>query len=214
VTIGAITWLALNRSRVSRIKHGLVLTCVGDSGRSTYKRSRRGDAEIDRAMSQVLREAGDGDRIQDFSPWGYDERQYCSPGFDLPVGCLMRTPHGEFPEYHTSADNLDFVRPEALADSFAKCMAAFEMLEGNRACVNTSPHGEPQLGKRGLYDAIGGHADKRELQLAMLWVLNQSDGTNDLLEIAAKSSLPFETVERAAALLEQHGLLDEWAGAP
>jgi aminopeptidase-like protein len=213
VTIGAITWLALNQARVSQIRHGLVLTCVGDAGRSTYKRSRRGDAEVDRAMSQVMREAGDGDRLQDFSPWGYDERQYCSPGFDLPVGCLMRTPHGEFPEYHTSADDLDLVRPEALADSYAKCRSLFGILERNRTFVSTNPNCEPQLGKRGLYDAIGGHADKRELQLAMLWALNQSDGANDLLAIAAKSGLRFETVERAASLLEQHELLDEWNGA-
>ena len=137
-------------------------------------------------MAQVLRDSGQDYEIQDFSPWGYDERQYCSPGFDLPVGCLMRTPHGRFPEYHTSADNLDLVRPEALADSFAKCLRLFDVLEQNRTYLNTNPNCEPQLGKRGLYDAIGGRADREQAQLAMLWVLNQSDGDNDLLEIAAE----------------------------
>jgi aminopeptidase-like protein len=208
-TIGSITWLARNQVATERIKHGLVLTCVGDPGRPTYKRSRRGQAEVDRAMAQVLRDSGQDHEIQDFSPWGYDERQYCSPGFDLPVGCLMRTPHGRFPEYHTSADDLGFVRPEALADSFAKCLRLFDVLEQNRAYLNTNPHGEPQLGKRGLYEAIGGRADRAEAQMAMLWVLNQSDGDSDLLEIADRSSISFEQIARAAAMLREHGLLIE-----
>jgi aminopeptidase-like protein len=212
-TIGSITWLARNEGGLGRIKHGLVLTCVGDAGQPTYKRSRRGDTEIDRAMSQVLHESGRGYELQDFSPWGYDERQYCSPGLDLPVGCLMRTPHGRFPEYHTSADDLQLVRPEALADSYATCLGLFDILERNRTYVNTNPRCEPQLGKRGLYEAVGGHADREGIQMAMLWVLNQSDGTNSLLEIADRSGLPFEMVERAAAMLLDHGLLVERSGA-
>jgi aminopeptidase-like protein len=211
-TIGSITWLARNEAAVERIRHGLVLTCVGDSGHPTYKRSRRGDAEIDRAMAHVLETSGQEYRIKDFFPYGYDERQYCSPGFDLPVGCLMRTPHGEFPEYHTSADNLDLIRPEHLADSLAKCLAVVEILEDNRTYLNLSPKGEPQLGRRGLYQAIGGEADRGEAQMAMLWVLNQSDGNNSLLDIAARSSLPFPAVERAATLLREHGLLAEADG--
>ena len=127
-TIGAITWLALNESNVSRIKHGLVLTCIGDAGNVTYKKSRRGDAEIDRTVACVFRHAGQPSEIVDFSPYGYDERQFCSPGFDLPVGCFMRTPHGRFPEYHTSADNLEFVRPDALAHSFMSCLAILSAL--------------------------------------------------------------------------------------
>jgi aminopeptidase-like protein len=208
-TIGSIIWLARNEPRVARIKHGLVLTCVGDGGRSTYKKSRRGDAEVDRAMTHVLRQSGQDYEIEEFTPWGYDERQYCSPGFNLPVGCLMRTPHGRFPEYHTSADNLDFVRPEALSDSLVKCLSLFDVLERNRIYLNTAPKGEPQLGKRGLYDAIGGQPDTRAAQMAMLWVLNQSDGGNDLLGIAGESSIPFDTVARAAAILREHGLLVE-----
>jgi aminopeptidase-like protein len=208
-TIGSITWLARNQASAERSKHGLVLTCVGDAGHATYPRSRRGDAEVDRAIAQVLHDSGQTHEIQDFSPWGYDERQYCSPGFNLPVGCLMRTPHGRFPEYHTSADDLEFVRAEALADSFANCLRLFGALERNRTYLNTNPNCEPQLGKRGLYGAIGGQADREQAQLAMLWVLNQSDGDSDLLAIAEKSSLPFEQITRAAAMLREHGLLVE-----
>ncbi len=208
-TIGSITWLARNQTHAATIKHGMVLTCVGDAGRSTYKRSRRGDAEVDRAAAHVLQQSGQDYEIEDFSPWGYDERQYCSPGFDLPVGCLMRTPHGRFPEYHTSADDLDLVRPEALADSLAKCLGIVGVLERNRTYVNTNPHCEPQLGKRGLYEAIGGRADRKQAQMAMLWTLNQSDGRHDLLEIATRAAMPFEPIAAAATTLCEHGLLRE-----
>ncbi len=145
-TIGSITWLSQNESRVSRIRHGLVLACVGDAGSITYKRSRRGNAEIDRAAAQVLRDSGAEHKLTDFSPYGYDERQFCSPGFDLAVGCFMRTPHGTFPEYHTSADNLEFLRPESIADSISKCMGIFQLLEQNKTYINLSPKCEPQLG--------------------------------------------------------------------
>lgn len=105
-TIGAITWMARNEAALKNIRHGLVITGVGDRGTTTYKKSRRGDAEVDRAMQHVLRHDEPGHCVIDFFPYGYDERQYCSPAFNLPVGCLMRTPHGQYPEYHTSADNL------------------------------------------------------------------------------------------------------------
>jgi aminopeptidase-like protein len=94
-----------------------VLACVGDPGRLTYKRSRRGNAEIDRAVAHVLASSGRPHALEDFSPYGYDERQFCSPGFNLPVGCLSRTPYARYPQYHTSADDLDLVRPEHLQDS-------------------------------------------------------------------------------------------------
>lgn len=205
-TIGSITWLALNEDKTGAIRHGLVLTCIGDRGPLSYKKSRRGDAEIDRAVIHVLRHSGALCQVLEFSPYGYDERQYCSPGFNLAVGCLMRTPHGCFPEYHTSADNLDFVDAAALGDSFAKVLAIFEILENNRTWVNRNPQCEPQLGKRGLYDAIGGSGVK-ELQMAMLWVLNLSDGTSSLLDIADRSGMEFAVLARAADLLYRHELL-------
>lgn len=207
-TIGSLTWLSRNEERLDRIRHGLVLTCVGDPGPVTYKRSRRGDAVVDRAVAHVLASGEGPSEVRDFVPYGYDERQFCSPGFDLPVGCLMRTPFGEFPEYHSSADDLDFVRPEALADTLVTALRVFDVLEGNRVCVNRSPKGEPMLGRRGLYDLVGG-SRIREHQLALLWVLNQSDGTRDLLAIAERSGLPFPAVRAAAEALLRTDLLDE-----
>ena len=159
-TIGSITWLARNAEVIPKIRHGMVLTCLGDAGGMSYKRSRQGEAEIDRAFIHVLRHSGDPHTVLDFVPYGYDERQYCSPGINLPIGCLMRSRHGEFAEYHTSADNLEFVQPWALADSLTKCLAAIDVLEYNRVYVNQKPKGEPQLGKRGLYKGLGTSADR------------------------------------------------------
>jgi aminopeptidase-like protein len=208
-TIGAITWLCLNEAQVSKIKHGLVATLVGDAGHSTYKKSRQGDAEIDQAVVHVLKHSGQDHEILDFIPYGYDERQYCSPGFDLPVGCLMRTPHGQFPEYHTSADNLDFVKPKYLADSFFKCLAVLNILENNKKYLNRNPKCEPQLGKRGLYRVIGGQENAKLHELAMLWVLNLSDGSHGLLDIAERANIEFDLIKNAAAALLKHGLLEE-----
>jgi aminopeptidase-like protein len=206
-TIGSITWLALNEATLLRVKAGLVLACVGDPGGVTYKRSRRGDTEIDRAMGHVLATSGAQYEITDFSPYGYDERQFCSPGFDLPVGCLNRTPYARYPEYHTSADDLDLIRPDCLAHSFTTCLAAFRMLEENATYLNQNPKCEPQLGRRGLYGGIGGRSDAEQFQLAMLWVLNLSDGTHSLLDIAERSTLDFGLVAEATDALVTAGLL-------
>ncbi len=211
-TIGSITWLKRNEEHTARIHHGLVLTCVGDPGSITYKKSRAGDALVDRAFAHVLQQSGQPYEIRDFTPYGYDERQYCSPGFDLPVGCMMRTPFGEFPEYHSSADNADFVRPESLVDSLATCLKVFEILEHNRVCRNLKPKCEPRRGKRGLDDLLGGRR-VQDTQLALLWVLNQSDGRHDLLDIAEKSGLGFPTILHAAnALLDTDLLAEEPRG--
>jgi aminopeptidase-like protein len=208
-TIGSITWLARNETGLARITHGLVLATVGDAGPVRYKRSRRGNAMIDRVAAHVLRTSGVPHAIVDFSPWGYDERQYCSPAFDLPVGCLSRTPHDEYPEYHTSADDLTLVSPGALAASLDTVLAILEALEHDGTYVNTSPRGEPQLGRRGLYRAMGGGPGVADDQLAMLWVLNLSDGRSSLLDIAERSGCPFASVRRVARMLEQAGLLRE-----
>jgi aminopeptidase-like protein len=208
-TIGSITWLSLNESSVGNIKHGLVITCVGDAGPLTYKKSRRGYGEIDRAVAHVLKYSGQPYEILEFTPYGYDERQYCSPGFNLPVGCFMRTPNGRYPEYHTSADNLDFVKPASLADSLAKCLAVLDVLEGNKTYVNVHPKCEPQLGRRGLYQTIGGQTDSRQFELAMLWVLNLSDSSRSLLDIAERAGLDFSLICRAADALAEKGLLQQ-----
>ena len=205
-TIGAITWLARNLEAARRIRHGLVLTCIGDAGGFHYKKSRRGDAEIDRAAAHVLRHYSESPEILEFSPYGYDERQYCSPGFNLPVGCLMRSVWGTFPEYHTSADNLDFVRPIQLAGSLRVCAAIADVLENNGRYCNLNPYCEPQLGRRNQYRSTGGDAIGVEIS-ARLWVLNLSDGNHSLLDIAERSGLPFAAISDAAELLHQGGLL-------
>lgn len=216
-TLGAITWLARNEARCDAIRHGLVLANLGDPGPLHYKRTRGGSAEIDRAIALLLaaRAApGTTARCEDFVPFGYDERQYNSPGFDLPVGLLSRTPWGRFPEYHTSADDLSLVRPESLADSLTLLGEVVDLLEGNRRWRNLSPKGEPQLGRRGLYRSLGGGEEGRRAELALLWVLNQSDGGSDLLAIAARSGLSFAEIATAASALAAVGLLEpvgqEW----
>lgn len=212
-TIGSITWLARNAVNVHRIKHGLVVTSVGDASPFTYKKSRRGDTEIDQAVQHVLQHTGRNYHVIDFFPYGYDERQYCSPGFNLPIGCFMRARHGQFPEYHTSADNLDFVRPEYLTESLSTLLSVVDVLEHNRRYLNQNPYCEPQLGKRGLYRALGGHSDTKTYELAMLWVLNGSDGESTLLDIAEKSGLDFRLIKETAETLRQHQLLAECTAA-
>jgi aminopeptidase-like protein len=206
-TIGSIVWLSINESRISKIKHGLVLACVGDPGKMHYKRSRRGDADIDMAVEHVLKHSGQEYELLDFSPYGYDERQYCSPGFNLPVGSLTRTPHGRFAEYHTSADNLAFIKIDSLTDSFSKYMEVIKIIENNKRFLNTQPKCEPQLGKRGLYSAFGGRRDTSIYESALLWVLNLSDGSNSLLDIAKRAGLQFSHIHEAAIKLADKGLL-------
>lgn len=210
-TIGAITWLARNRENVGRIRHGLVLTCVGDAGRFHYKKSRRGNAEIDQAMVHALRHCGETSEVLEFTPYGYDERQYCSPGFNLPVGCLMRSVWGTFPEYHTSADNLDFIHPDQLARSLRLCVSTVDVLENNRYYLSRNQFCEPQLGKRNLYGSMGWKSIDEEIN-ARLWTLNFSDGEHSLLDIAERSGLPFASICDAANLLSDGGLLVETSG--
>jgi aminopeptidase-like protein len=172
-----------------------------------YKRSRRGNTEIDHAAVHVLRHSGEEFAIRDFVPYGYDERQYCSPGVNLAVGCLSRTPFGEYPEYHTSADNLDFVAPATLEGSYHAARSIIEILERNATHLSCNPMCEPQLGKRGLYGAMGGAGFTRSQEMALLWVLNLCDGAHSLLDIAERASLPFASIRDAASLLEQNGLI-------
>ena len=207
-TIGSITWMAQNEEHLHKIRHGLVLACLGDAGHMTYKRSRRGDAEIDRAAAHVLRHSGDAHVVLDFEPFGYDERQYCSPGINLAVGSLCRTPHGEYPEYHTSADNLDYVLNASMISSLHRCASVLDVVDRNETYRSTSQKGEPQLSGRGLQISFGGAVDQALVDQAVLWVLNLSDGTNALLDIAERSGLPFEAIRSAADALLDVGLLD------
>ena len=212
-TIGAIAWLAHNEHNSRHIKHGLVVSMVGDGGGPTYKKTRRGDTAIDRAMGHVLRHSGLTPTIEDFSPYGYDERQYCSPGFNLPVGLFQRSKYGTIPQYHTSADDLSFIKPQHLLESYNVIVKTIGVIENNAIYHNMVAKCEPQLGKRGLFGRIGGENIAAE-NMAMLWVLNFSDGAHSVLDIAERAKLPFEIVLRATQLLEAHGLLSGGPSAP
>jgi aminopeptidase-like protein len=207
-TIGAIAWLARNESNVHRVKHGLVTSLLGIDSKFTFKRARNKNARINEIVEFILRKYPDKE-ITDFIPYGYDERQFCSPGFDLPVGNICRIPFGQYPEYHTSADNLDFISEKALADSFNLFMKIFDYLEAEKYYLNLFPKGEPQLGKRGLYDSVGGQNDSKALQLAFLWILNYSDGLHSLTDIAILSGIEIETLKKATGLLLEKNLLKE-----
>jgi len=205
-TIGSLCWLARNEKRLHRVRHGMVLALLGDPGPLTYKMSRRENSEIDAVARYALSATDPGAQVIGFSPYGYDERQLCSPGFNLPVGRLTRSVNGGYPQYHSSADDLSLIRPECLAQSYEACQRIISILETDRRYVNLSPKGEPLLGKRGLYGAVGGRSPA-EREHALLWVLNQSDGSRSLLDIAGRSGIEFQRIREAAAALQDAGLL-------
>ena len=210
-TIGSITWLSQNEKTARKIKHGLVVVCVGDPGAFTYKRSRQHDSMIDRISLNILETTGAKYEVIDFYPYGYDERQYCSPGFNLAVGSLSRTTHGCYPEYHTSADNMNFIDIDSMSESLHTYLAIVDVLEYDKKFINIKPHCEPQLGKRGLYEATGGtHANDKNFQMALLWILNLSDGKNSLLDISVRSGIPFSTLKAATKALLKTDLLEEY----
>lgn len=205
-TIGSLTWLWRNEPDLRRLRAGLCVGLLGDPGPLTYKRSRRGDTGTDRVAAHVLREHGRDGRIVDFEPYGYDERQFCSPGFDLPVGRLTRSSNGTYPEYHTSADNLALLDRTCMAESLQVLARMVATLDANRVCRNLSPKGEPRLGKRGLYGMTGGTSPSA-FEHALLWVLSLSDGRTDLVAMAARSGLSISALDEAAQALEKAGLL-------
>ncbi len=206
-TIGAITWLAQNHGKLDNIKHGLILSLLGDPGQSTYKRSRSGNAKIDQVVEHVLNTSSEPFEIREFTPYGYDERQFCSPGINLAMGCLMRTPDGEFAQYHTSGDDLEFMKPEYLANSFKKCCQIVEIFENDASFINLYPLGEPRLDKHGLYKSLPADTDMKKLQQAIQWVLNFSDGTNSLFDVAVRSQMDFSVIHNAASELAKCGLI-------
>ena len=189
-TIGAITWLALNENKLDKIKFGLVATLLGDCSSFTYKKTRSGNTIIDQAVLHFLKFSGDDYRLIDFSPYGYDERQFNSPGINLPVGSLTRSQYGQYPQYHTSADNLELVIPEKLEGSLKAYLSIANILDHNIVYVNQFPKCEPQLGKRDLYKAINAENEQEtELRkMAALWCLNLSDGNHSLLDIADRAA--------------------------
>ncbi len=207
-TIGAICYLSERGEHLrATLAAGYVMTCVGDRGAFTYRTSKGGQTLADRAAKLVLRDHGPHEIIP-FDPYeGSDEKQYCSPGFDLPVGSLMRTRNYRYPEYHTSDDNKDFISFDALADSVAMYERIVSALEANHTWVNTVRFGEPQLGKRGLYSTLGAQRDLKQWDRAMMWMLNLADGTHDLFSIAEQSAMPLDVLAVVAAELAKAGLL-------
>jgi aminopeptidase-like protein len=206
-TIGSLCWLRQNERSLSRVRAGLVLGLLGDSGPLTYKMSRDANTATDAIAAYVLSQIDRESAVIPFSPYGYDERQLCSPGFNLPIGRLTRSVNDGYPEYHSSADDLTLIRPEYLEQSLQACKLFVSVLEQDARYINRSPKGEPRLGKRGLYGSVGGMSPA-EREHAMLWVLNQSDGSSSLLDIAKRSGLSFQSICEAALALEQAGLLE------
>lgn len=208
-TIGAIAWLAQNEDKIHKIKYGLVTSLLGIDSLFTYKRTRSGNTTIDKIVEHILSKEIPNHRVIDFIPYGYDERQFCSPGINLDMGNLTRIPYSEYPEYHTSADNVSFISEKALVDSYNIFKRVFQFIEADRKYMNLFPKGEPQLGKRGLYDNVGGRNDSKVLQLAFLWVLNFSDGNHTLIDIAIRSDMTIDIITEAASMLLEKGLLKE-----
>jgi len=208
-TIGAITWLALNEATAGSIKHGLVLSLLGDDGNFTYKKSRQDTSEIDCIAEYVLKSRNAANKIIEFIPYGYDERQFCSPGFNMAVGCLSRTTYGQYIQYHTSADDLSFITPKKLEESLQATIEIVETLEANQKYLNLNPKCEPQLGKRGLYNLKGGNNEAKEFQMALLWTLNLSDGKHSTLDIAKRSGIQFRFIVEAVNRLLDCKLLQE-----
>jgi aminopeptidase-like protein len=195
-TIGAVTYLSLRGEHLQRqLVAGFVVTCAGDRGPFTYKRSRAGNTLADRAAEYHLRRhVGSGATCIPFFPTGSDERQYCSPGFNLPVGSIMRTMYSKYPEYHTSLDDKSFICFSALRETVDLYFDVCFTLDRNQRYRNLVPHCEPQLGKRGLYPTLGAGRDAAAQVEAVMWLLNLSDGDHDLLAIAERSGVPFEAL--------------------
>ena len=206
-TIGAITWLAMNQKVTRKIIAGVNLTCTGNSGKLTFKKSRQATSLSDRAMTKSLEDINVEYDNVDFSPVGSDERQYCSPGIDLPVVTLMRSPPGKFDEYHTSADNFDSISAESLDEVYRACLQYVETIEENYYYINMFSKCEPQLGKRGLYRKVGGQRSNQVSQVAIKWVLSYSDGNYSLLDISEKSCLKISDLSLAAKKLEKQRII-------
>ena len=205
-TIGSITWLSRNEDKLANIQCGLVATCVGDGGHFTYKKTRGGNASIDRIVDQVLKKTGWFYQLEDFHPFGSDERQFCSPAFNLQVGSLMNTMYGNYEEYHTSGDNLDLISGEGLSRSLWICLKVIAELENRINYESLNPKGEPQLGKRDLYRNIG-LPKGEEIEEAFFWIMAYGDGSYALSDIVWMSKLSLDLVTKAAEVLEKKELI-------
>jgi aminopeptidase-like protein len=209
-TIGSLAYLTLRGDHLrEHMTAGYVVTCVGDAGPYTYKRSRNGDTLADRAAIHVISQTDGIEKVfLDFVPdRGSDERQYCSPGFKLPVGSMTRTMYSDYPEYHTSLDNRDFISFDAMTETVDMYYRIMLALDQNVSYRSLMPFGEPQLGRRGLMTTLATRGDPEETS-AIRWVLCFSDGEHDLLSIAERSGRSLELLHSAAQRCVESGLLE------
>ena len=207
-TIGSLCFLKLRgKDLKEKLIAGYQITCIGDSGKFTYKKSRREDSLPDRVAKTVLDTIGEYN-VRDFNPAiGSDERQYCSPGFDLPVGSLMRSMYTEYDEYHTSLDNKSFISFEAMSESVNVYCDMVKLIESNIIYKNTVMFGEPQLGRRGFFRTLGSQINSPEADTAMWWILNLTDGENDLISISNRSGIDWKLIVQVSDKLVEGGLL-------
>ena len=205
-TIGSLAYLSQRLEHMqAHVRAGYVLTCIGDDRAFSYLASRRADTLADRAARHVLQHRVGRYHAYTFLDRGSDERQYCAPGIDLPVGSLMRTKHGAYPEYHTSADDLSVISPAGLDGSLRVCRDVVTLIEEN-VRYRTTTLGEPHLGRRGLYPSISsGEIDATSARYRD--ILAYADGSLDLIELADTLGAYAVDLLPAIATLRQHGLI-------
>ena len=208
-TIGSLTYLSRNLEEMkSSIIAGFNLSCLGDERAWSFIRTRYGDSLTDRLLSRLFDEMDSTNKtVYSYLERGSDERQYCAPGIDLPVCTVCRSKFGEYPEYHTSDDNLNMVSAKGLGESLAFLQTAIEFLEANRT-YQVSTFGEPQLGKRGLYPTLSTTNTKNQVA-NMMNILAYADGTNDLIDIATIADIPTKDLIDTADRLHRAGLLQD-----
>ena len=207
-TIGSITYLSKNLDLLKdRVIAGFNVSCVGDEGNHSYVPSRSGNTLSDKVAKHVLKNMDPNYISYTWLDRGSDERQYCSPGIDLPVVGISRSKYGEYPEYHTSLDNLDYITPKGLAGSYLALLRMVEILEKNRN-FKTTTYCEPQLGKRGLYPSLS-HKGSTSNTKPMMNLISYCDGKRSLLEIAEIISVPFWELLEITEQLSTHGLLKD-----
>ena len=206
-TIGAIAYLSKYGEMLKKSTFcGMVLTCVGDPGDFNYKKTRQGTHSLDRIAENILKHSGFKHHMHDFFLPGSDERQYSSPGFNIPAGSLMRSFYG-LPKYHSSQDNLDFVTEEGLNQTFDIYTKIIEAFEADFKYLNTNPFCEPFLSKYGLYSTLGAQMDGSKYIKKVLSILNFSDGQHSLVDIAEKTGFCISDLLDTVKILEEKGLL-------